>query len=254
MTIMSSASCDDAFEGVLKLGLKGPAQREISRVIIDCCGQEQSFNPFYAQLAERLCDANRQHAFTLQLCFWDVVKAFADDKASPRRASNVGRLLAYLLSIGKISLLGFLKGVDNLSATSSEIQKLFFTVCFDALVKSCTPEKLKGLALRLVGLDDMTLDREDTEYRPPSDEAMAARDALSLFLHAHVKSPLPLPLLIGGPKQQPRGEGARGEEDYVGGISRKEFKKRLRILLKWLAVDPEMHLFERESRKRGIMM
>lgn len=56
VAIMGSSDCDDALEKVLRLNLKGAQEREVARVIIECCCQEASYNPFYAHLAERVCD------------------------------------------------------------------------------------------------------------------------------------------------------------------------------------------------------
>ena len=56
VAIVGSSDCDDALEKILKLNLKGVQEREIARVIVECCSQEDSFNPFYAHLAERVCD------------------------------------------------------------------------------------------------------------------------------------------------------------------------------------------------------
>lgn len=56
VAIVGSTDCDDALEKVLKLNLKGAQEREIARVIVECCSQERSFNPYYAHLAERVCD------------------------------------------------------------------------------------------------------------------------------------------------------------------------------------------------------
>lgn len=56
VAIVGSSDCDDALEKILKLNLKGTQEREIARVIVECCSQEGSYNPFYAHLAERVCD------------------------------------------------------------------------------------------------------------------------------------------------------------------------------------------------------
>lgn len=56
VAIMGSSDCEDALEKILRLNLKGAQEREIARVIIECCSQERSYNPFYAHLAERVCD------------------------------------------------------------------------------------------------------------------------------------------------------------------------------------------------------
>lgn len=56
VAIVGSSDCEDALEKILRLNLKGAQEREVARVIVECCSQEGSYNPFYAHLAERVCD------------------------------------------------------------------------------------------------------------------------------------------------------------------------------------------------------
>lgn len=56
VAIVGSSDCEDALEKILRLNLKGAQEREIARVIVECCCQEVSYNPYYAHLAERVCD------------------------------------------------------------------------------------------------------------------------------------------------------------------------------------------------------
>lgn len=56
VAIVGSSDCEDALEKILRLNLKGAQEREVARVIVECCCQEGSYNPFYAHLAERACD------------------------------------------------------------------------------------------------------------------------------------------------------------------------------------------------------
>lgn len=56
VAIVGSTDCEDALEKILRLNLKGAQEREIARVIMECCSQEVSYNPYYAHLAERVCD------------------------------------------------------------------------------------------------------------------------------------------------------------------------------------------------------
>lgn len=47
-----------------RLGLKDQQEREIVHVLVDCCLQEKTYNPFYAFLAGRLCDYERRFQVT----------------------------------------------------------------------------------------------------------------------------------------------------------------------------------------------
>ena len=70
--IMTATDYEDAFERLMRLNLTDQQEREIIRVLVDCAGQEPSFNPFYAYVAGRLCEYNDKYKFTLQLTFWDM--------------------------------------------------------------------------------------------------------------------------------------------------------------------------------------
>lgn len=65
--IMSSEDYIDAFEKLLRLDLPGKQDREIMRVLVECCLQEKVFNKYYTVLALKLCEHDKNHKFTLQV-------------------------------------------------------------------------------------------------------------------------------------------------------------------------------------------
>ena len=46
----------DGFQKLVRLGLKDVQEREVVHVLLDCCLQEKHFNPYYAYLAQKLCE------------------------------------------------------------------------------------------------------------------------------------------------------------------------------------------------------
>ena len=50
----------DAFEKLLRLGLKHQQEREVIHVIMDVSTQEKQFNPFYAYLVQKFCEYHRR--------------------------------------------------------------------------------------------------------------------------------------------------------------------------------------------------
>ncbi|XP_069047088.1 nucleolar MIF4G domain-containing protein 1 isoform X2 [Lepisosteus oculatus] len=58
--VMTSEDYLDAFEKLLRLGLKDQQEREIVHVLMDCCLQEKTFNAFYAVLGEKFCAYDRR--------------------------------------------------------------------------------------------------------------------------------------------------------------------------------------------------
>ena len=60
-------------------GMQGTNERELVRVLVDCAGQEQTYNPFYADVATRLCSHHNRFKFTFQLTFWDAWKTLDEE-------------------------------------------------------------------------------------------------------------------------------------------------------------------------------
>ena len=76
MVIMTSYDINDAFERLTRLDLKGKNDREVIKVLIECCSGEKKYNPFYSELCALLCSQNRQYKTTLQYTFWDMFKGW----------------------------------------------------------------------------------------------------------------------------------------------------------------------------------
>lgn len=71
--IMSSEDYIDAFEKLLRLDMPGKQDREIMRVLVECCLQEKAFNKYYTVLASKLCEHDKNHKFTLQVLFYYLI-------------------------------------------------------------------------------------------------------------------------------------------------------------------------------------
>ena len=52
---MGAEDAESALERLLRLSLRGPAEREVVRVLVDCAGQEAVYNPFYGVVGAKLC-------------------------------------------------------------------------------------------------------------------------------------------------------------------------------------------------------
>lgn len=147
VVIMSSRDVDDAFERLQRLELKGKQDREVVRVISECCAQERSYNAFYSELAAMLCSYNRQYKTSIQFIFWDNFKLFEDEVAG-RRTVNLARLLAHL--VGGFHLpLAVLKPIDmtDLNANMMLFLATFFMALFSAKVSYSLPSFLPSLLL-----------------------------------------------------------------------------------------------------------
>ncbi|XP_037591874.1 nucleolar MIF4G domain-containing protein 1 [Cebus imitator] len=101
-TIMTSEDFLDAFEKLLKLGLKDQQEREIIHVLMDCCLQEKTYNPFYAFLASKFCEYERRFQMTFQFSIWDKFRDLENLPAM--NFSNLVHLVAHLLKTKSLSL------------------------------------------------------------------------------------------------------------------------------------------------------
>jgi nucleolar MIF4G domain-containing protein 1 len=165
VVVASSRDVDDAFERLQRLGLEGKQDREVLRVISECCAQEKVYNPFYAELASLLCAHQRQYKTTMQFIFWDHFKVIADDDGNTtttpsRRVLNLARLLAHL--VGGFHLpLAVLKPIDTTDLNASMI--LFLATFWMSLFSSTiSDDSYQNLLDRVAHTTDFATVRDNT--------------------------------------------------------------------------------------------
>ncbi|XVE62530.1 hypothetical protein DITRI_Ditri06bG0125000 [Diplodiscus trichospermus] len=100
--IMSGEDYIDAFEKLLRLDLPGKQDRDIVRVLVECCLQEKVFNKYYTVLAAKLCEHDKNHKFTLQYCLWDHFKEL--DSMPLIRSMHLAKFIAEMVASFTISL------------------------------------------------------------------------------------------------------------------------------------------------------
>ncbi|XP_022115975.2 nucleolar MIF4G domain-containing protein 1 homolog [Pieris rapae] len=93
--IMSAQDYMDAFEKLQHLGLKGQQEREIVHVLLACCLQEKTYNPYYAVLGQKLCDTDRKYQLSIQYSVWDKIKEL--DSLSKQSMGNLAQFLIHLI-------------------------------------------------------------------------------------------------------------------------------------------------------------
>ncbi|XP_069504069.1 nucleolar MIF4G domain-containing protein 1 [Ambystoma mexicanum] len=100
--LMSSEDFLDAFENLLKLGLKDQQEREIVHILIDCCLQEKTYNPFYSFLSAKFCEYDRRFQMTFQFSVWDKFRDLENLTATA--FSSLVQLLVQLLKSKSLQL------------------------------------------------------------------------------------------------------------------------------------------------------
>ncbi|RLN00872.1 nucleolar MIF4G domain-containing protein 1 isoform X2 [Panicum miliaceum] len=165
--IMSAEDYVDAFEKLLRLGLSGKQDREIIRVIVDCCLQEKMFNKYYAVLASKLCSHEKNHKFSLQYCIWDHFKEL--DNMEPNRSMNLAKLVAEMLSNFTLSL-ATLKVVNLANPVEMTPGRIaHFQVLFETLLQK-DDALVWNVFTRIAGLPELEI----------------LRDGIVLFIKQHV--------------------------------------------------------------------
>ncbi|KAG2017925.1 MIF4G/MA4 domain-containing protein [Coprinopsis cinerea AmutBmut pab1-1] len=130
VVLMSSEDYVDACDRLSQLNLTEVQQREIVRVLLHCCGNEKSYNPYYALVCEQLCKKSHSYKITVQFCLWDFLRDLGETKVggaelvknatddgfdvksiSRTRMNNVARCYAWWVAKDAVSL-SILKPVD----------------------------------------------------------------------------------------------------------------------------------------------
>ncbi|EEF36696.1 sgd1p, putative [Ricinus communis] len=136
--IMSGEDYIDAFEKLLRLDLPGKQDREIMRVLVECCLQEKVFNKYYTALASKFCEHDKNHKYTLQYCLWDHFKEL--ESMHLLRSMHLAKFVAEMVASFNISL-SILKSVDLSDARQQTPKRIMhFRILFESLFEY--PDKL----------------------------------------------------------------------------------------------------------------
>ncbi|KAK7336279.1 hypothetical protein VNO77_16815 [Canavalia gladiata] len=136
--IMSGEDYIDAFEKLLRLELPGKQDRDIMRVLVECCLQEKVFNKYYTVLASKMCEHDKNHKFTLQFCLWDHFKEL--ESMPLMRSMHLAKFVAEMVASFTLSL-SVLKTVDLNDITLLTPRRIMhFRILFEDIFKH--PENL----------------------------------------------------------------------------------------------------------------
>lgn len=129
--VMGSEDYIDAFEKLLRLDLPGKQDREIMRVLLECCLREKVFNKYYTALASKLCNHGKNHKLSLQCCLLDHLKEV--ESMDLRRSLHLARFVAEILASFSLSI-SLLKHIDLSDPKQSTPKRIMhFRMLFEAL-------------------------------------------------------------------------------------------------------------------------
>ena len=115
ITLLSDADPGETYLRLLKLSLK--KQLEIPKILIHCASREKTYNPYYTEIAKRLCSARKLKA-AFQYSLWDAFKKMGEgredstsdgddeneDEMETRNVVSLAKLFGTLVSEGSLGL------------------------------------------------------------------------------------------------------------------------------------------------------
>lgn len=110
----------DAFEKLLQLNLPPQQERELFNVILLCCQKCKVYNPFFAYLADRMCNFDVKYKRLLQFALWDKFEEIESIK--PREAANLAKFVTHLIGENSLNLSVF----KNISFMEIDSQMISF--------------------------------------------------------------------------------------------------------------------------------
>lgn len=153
--LMTSEDYLDAFEKLLRMGLKDKQEREIVHVLMDCCLQEKSFNAFYAVLGEKFCSQDRRFQMTFQFSLWDKFRELSNLPC--RTFNNLVQLVARFLQRKCLSL-SILKVIEFGELDKPSVR--FLRQVLTKLLKETESEDLASIFGRISGIPNLGMLRE----------------------------------------------------------------------------------------------
>uniref|UniRef100_A0A1A7X724 Nucleolar MIF4G domain-containing protein 1 n=1 Tax=Iconisemion striatum TaxID=60296 RepID=A0A1A7X724_9TELE len=153
--LMTSEDYIDAFEKLLRMGLKDKQEREIVHVLMDCCLQEKNFNAFYAVLGEKFCSHDRRFQMTFQFSLWDKFRELSNLPTSS--FNNLVQLLTRFLQRKCLSL-SVLKVIEFGELDKPTVR--FLRQVLTKLLKESEAEDLVSIFGRVSGIPKLGMLRE----------------------------------------------------------------------------------------------
>ncbi|KAM8823688.1 nucleolar MIF4G domain-containing protein 1 [Spinachia spinachia] len=189
--IMTSEDYLDAFEKLIRMGLKDKQEREIVHVLMDCCLQEKTFNAYYAVLGEKFCSHDRRFQMTFQFSLWDKFRELSNLPSSTM--NNLIQLVTLLLQRKCLSL-SILKVIEFGELDKATVR--FLRHVLTTLLKDMDPEDLAGLFGKISGIPKLGMLREglrlfishfllkNAESRGPAEQAATLSERAQVATNA----------------------------------------------------------------------
>jgi nucleolar MIF4G domain-containing protein 1 len=115
ISLLQAADISDAYRRIANLKLKRHERLEVANIIVQCVGSEETYNNYYAYVAEKVCQ-DRRMSFTFQSSLWKIFQRLGeplfgengddevDETLDARRLQNIARFYAYLVAKGELDI------------------------------------------------------------------------------------------------------------------------------------------------------
>lgn len=147
-TIMSAEDYTDAFNKLLKMKKQ---EREIVRILVTCCGQEQVFNQYYYLLASKFCSYKSSFKYSFQYALWDTLKQLAD--FSIRKLSNIAKMYGFMISDLMLPLNVF--KCINFDEVDSYVS-VFLRIALEQIFIRCDTDEISKIFTKIGSSDKYT--------------------------------------------------------------------------------------------------
>lgn len=205
ISIMSAQDYIDAFTKLEKLNLKNRQSLEMPKVILHCLSRDSGvngYNPYYALLANKLCEQQHSLVKSFQFLFWDIVKKFEDDNLENddeeeedidndtrlRNIASRGKFFGYLISEGVLQL-DMLKHVPLMSGLITDgilfMEVMLFQLLLSA-AKKCEIKKRNAEGEKIVTYKDESMHRLLTNGIKQENKSVILK-GLRLFINKKLK-------------------------------------------------------------------
>lgn len=138
--VMGAADATDAADKVTGLRLPSSQQKEVQRVVLECCLRERGFNRYYAHLAATLAKRERVHSVSLRTTLWDRLKALPSTDAT--QLVNLGAFAAHVMARDAAPATLLCPLADHYKGSSGKVELLLRAVMSTLLLSKYGAEQV----------------------------------------------------------------------------------------------------------------
>jgi len=130
LTIQSSVDFEECVHKLLKLQIPEKMWKEMCHMIVDCCGQNRTYEKFFGLTATRLCMLKREYMELFELIFVEQYETI--HRLETNKLRNVGKFFSQLLYADAIPW-SVLSAIVITEETTTSSSRIFIKILFQEL-------------------------------------------------------------------------------------------------------------------------